>query len=364
MRGFSDYYNGGRKKVLFICGSINQTTMMHQISEYMPDCDCRFTPYYADGLVDALARNGALDFSILGGSFKRNTFEYLRDHNLKVDYYGSSGDYDLALTCSDLIVPKNVRNKKLVLVQEGMTDPKNLGYYLVKWLNFPGYYGGTSSTGLSDHYNVFCVASEGYKELFSQNGVDPEKIKVTGIPNYDDCKKYETNSFPHKGFVLVATSDARETMKFENRKAFIQRAVKIAAGRQLIFKLHPNEIVKRATKEINKWAPDALVYSTGNIHEMIANCEVLITKFSTTVYTGIALGKEVYSEFDLDKLRRLSPMQNGGTSARNIAEVCRDVLDNKYAKRDYRLYRSVQTFKTFQPQKSVFNFEAWKQKAY
>ena len=30
----------------------------------------------------------------------------------------------------------------------------------------------------------FCVASEGYRDLFISKGVKPEKIYVTGIPNF------------------------------------------------------------------------------------------------------------------------------------------------------------------------------------
>ena len=94
----------------------------------------------------------------------------------------------------------------------------------------------------------------------------------------------------------------RETYKYENRKKFIKRALKIANGRQLIFKLHPNELVERAKQEINLYAPGALVYSQGKTEEMIANCDILITRFSSVVYVGLALGKEVYSDFDLEML--------------------------------------------------------------
>ena len=149
---------------------------------------------------------------------------------------------------------------------------------------------------------------------------------MTGIPNFDNCARYVKNDFPLKHYVLVCTSDTRETWTYENRKRTILNAVKIADGRQLVFKLHPNEKVKRATEEINRWAPGALVYPTGKTEEMIANCDVLITRFSTTVYVGLALGKEVYSEFDVDQLRELTPLQNG-SAAKNIAEVCRALLE-------------------------------------
>lgn len=324
-----------KKKILFICGSMNQTTMMHQISENLREYNCYFTPYYADSYLDRLAKNGYLDFTILAGAFKKGTLEYLWENNLQVDYYGNSYNYDLVVTCSDLLVPKNIRNKNMILVQEGMTDPKNIMFYLVKWFKFPRYLASTSTNGMSDAYDYFCVASEGYKGLFVKNGLNPDKLLVTGIPNFDNCKEYKNNDFPYKNFVLVATSDSRETFKYENRKKFILKALDIAKGRQLIFKLHPNENFERATAEINKYAPNALVYTSGNIHEMIANCDVLIAKYSTVVYTGIALNKEVYSYFDLDDLRKLSPIQNNGTSAKNIANVCRILINKNADQLDY-----------------------------
>ncbi len=314
-------------KILLICGSLNQTTMMHKISEHLPEFDCYFTPYYADGFIRLLSFTSLLDFSLLGGQFRKKTIRYLVENNLKIDFEGAENNYDLVLTCSDLIFPKNIRNKKVILVQEGMTDPENFSYFLVKKLKLPRWIASTSTTGLSDAYTKFCVASEGYKDLFVRKGVDPAKIEVTGIPNFDNCVEYLENDFPYKNYVLVATSDTRETYKYENRKKFIQKAVKIADGKQLIFKLHPNEKVERATQEIKKYAQGALVYSSGNTEHMIANCDILITRFSSVVYVGLALGKEVYSEFDIDELKKLMPIQNGGVSALNISKVARKLLN-------------------------------------
>jgi hypothetical protein len=59
---------------------------------------------------------------------------------------------------------------------------------------------------------------------------------------------------------------------------------------------------------------------------MIANCAELITQYSTVVYVGLALGKQVHSYFDINELKRLAPVQNGGTSALNIANICKDLL--------------------------------------
>jgi hypothetical protein len=315
-----------RKKILLIGGSLNQTTMMHKIAKHLDDYDCYFTPCFGEGFIKLLSENRLLDFTILGGKFREDTENYLRENCLPVDLNGATHDYALALICTDLIVPKSIRDKKTVLVQEGMTDPENFMYHLVKWAKLPRYLASTAAAGLSDAYDKFCVASEGYRELFVSKGAKPEKIVVTGIPNFDNAQLHFDNDFPHKNFVLVATSDARETFKYDNRKKFIQEAVHIANGRQMIFKLHPNEKVERAKREISEHAPGALIFADGNINDMIANCDVLITQYSSVSYIGLALGKEVHSYFNLNLLKKLMPIQNGGTSAKNIAAVCREYL--------------------------------------
>ena len=316
-----------RKKVLFICGSRNQTTQMHKIAQELPEVEHFFTPHYHDGIYDFYRRLGLLEFSILGDKMVGRCMDYLVENRLPIDFKGMNNDYDLVLTCADVVVPHNIRGKKIILVQEGMTDPENLMYHLVKAVPvLPRWIASTSTFGLSDAYTRFCVASEGYRELFIHKGVDPWKIVVTGIPNFDNCAEFLRNNFPLKHYVLVCTSDARDTFKIENRRKVIENAVRIAEGRKLIFKLHPNEDPERATREIHRYAPEAAVYESGNTEAMIANCDVLITQFSSTVFVGIALGKEVYSNYNLEELKRLCPLQNN-SAARNIASVCREALE-------------------------------------
>ena len=252
---------------------------------------------------------------------------YLQDRRLPLDLGGKLGDYDLAVTCSDLAIPRNLQEWPIVLVQEGMTDPEDAIFWLLKTLRLPPWITATSSaTGLSCAYQRFCVASDGYRDLFVRKGVPPQKIVVTGIPNFDDCQRFLQNDFPHRGYVLVCSSDIRETARWENRPKLIRKVVHIADGRQIIWKLHPNENVARARAELARFAPTVLVYESGNAEEMIANCDVLVTQFSSTAFVGLALGKQVHSSFDVDELRRLCPIQNGRTSARRIAEVCRGLL--------------------------------------
>jgi len=316
-----------RKRVLFICGSLNQTTQMHQIAAELPEYDLYFTPFYSDGVWDLARRLGLAEITVMGHKHSARSVAYLEGHGLKIDFKGKRHRYDLAVTCSDLIVPANLKRGKVVLVQEGMTDPESLLYHIVRRAPMlPRWLASTAATGLSDKYDRFCVASYGYRDLFIRRGVKPYKIVVTGIPNFDSCQKFLKNEFPHKDFVLVCTSDTRETFKRDDRPRLLRKALSIAAGRQLIFKLHPNERVERSTREILRYAPNALVYSSGSAEEMIANCTVLITQYSSTAFVGLALGKEVHSLFEIGELRRLMPLQNGG-AARNIANVCHNLIE-------------------------------------
>lgn len=315
------------KNILFVCGSLNQTTMMHKIAGQLRRHNAFFTPFYADGLLGSLGARGWLDFTILGGRHRRSTEAYLAKEKLPVDFGGQSRAYDLIVTGTDLIVQKNLRGKRMVLVQEGMMEAEGLRYQLVRDLKLPRYLADTAATGLSDAYDLFCVASPGYRDLFVHKGVRPEKIRVTGIPNFDDARSYLVNDFPHWDYVMAATTCTRETFRWDDRAKFIRQVLKIANGRQIIFKLHPNENVERSQAEIRQYAPDALIYVDGNVNHMVANCSVLVTQFSSVVFAGLALGKEVYSYLDVEMLRKLTPIQNGGASAVRIAELCCQLLE-------------------------------------
>ncbi len=314
-------------KILFICGSLNQTTMMHQIARELSEHECYFTPYYADGLIDMLAKSGLLNNTILGGRHHRNTMKYLRENHLPMDMGGKRRAYDLVLTGSDLIMQRNIRSSRVMLIQEGMTEPEGLMFHLVKLLKLPRWLANTSVTGLSNAFDTFCVASQGYKDLFIKKGVVPEKIVVTGIPNFDNLAKIPPSNFPFRNYVLVATTPFRETMKPEFRPLFIHRCVEIADGRPLIFKLHPLENARRAIREINRYAPGAKVYWRGDVNGMMQNADTVITQWSSCTFVAMALGKEVYSDLKTDELKRLMPIQNGGTSAQKISQVCRLVMN-------------------------------------
>jgi hypothetical protein len=303
---------------------------MHAIAKELSDCDPWFTPYYCDdgSALDYLRRARLLEFVALGHDFRTKCLAYLRDHRLAIDIGGTARRYDLVVTCSDLIVPSNIAGIPLVGVQEGMIDPKLFFWRVMElfpWLRLPRWAAGTACTGLSHAYDVYCVASEGYRRDFVDRGANPRKLVVTGLPNFDHFAGYLRPGHWIEGQVLACTSDGRETFRRDDRKRFIEWALQIADGRPLVFKFHPNERMARAIAEVRRWAPGARALTSGSGEELAANCHTLITEWSTLSYVGLALGKPTYSYRDLEAHRAMLPDQHG-RAAHNIAEVCRDVM--------------------------------------
>jgi hypothetical protein len=328
-----------KQKILFITGSINQTTQMQKIASQLPDFDCWFSQIFVDSpLSQWIIENTQLaSKTVLAGQFKENSERYCLENNLRIDYKAKKNQYDLVVYCSDMVIPDRMLQTKTIWIQEGMIDEYTTISKIIKKLHLPPFLAiGTSLNGASNLCDIYCAASEGYKNRFSKIGTDEHKIIVTGIPNFDNCKQFLENDFPIKDFVLVATSDSRECFRQENRPEFIRECVLIAAGRKLVFKLHPNENFERAVSEIREHAPEeTLIYTSGNINPMIANCQEFITQYSSAVYVGMALGKKVHSYFDMDELKSQIPIQNEGTSAKNIAQVCRDFLKFEGKKEEF-----------------------------
>lgn len=319
------------RNILLICGTLTQTKAMLEIGEQLSEHNCYYTPFYCDGHLLAASKKGWLDFTAVAGPLRERTMRHLRDAGVAIDDRGEGRRYDLVVTCTDLVIQQNIKGQRIVLVQEGLTEPEGILYWMVKHLGVPRVFANTAAFGLSDAYEVFCVASEGARELFLRKGVRAEKMVITGIPNFDNVSKYLDNDFPHRNYVLVCTSNARETFKSDNRMRFLRRAVAIAGNRPMLFKLHPAERHDRAVREITSLVANPLIYNDGNCEHMIANSVAVVAQYSTVAFTATALGKEVHSYIDPDVLTRILPLQNGGQSARHIADVCRGRLESSPA---------------------------------
>lgn len=335
-----------KKKLLFVIGSLNQTTQLHQVSKYLEDeFDCYFTQFFpSNRFLKWCLDVGVFDRTIMGlkSNFRKASKAYVDANGLREDYMGLKykDEYEMVVVCNDLVMPDWFDKKKTVFVQEGMIDPLTIGSKIIKWLKLPYYLAvGTSLNGASNRCDIVCTASMGYSNYLNKMGVDRGKLFVTGIPNFDNLVTHLDNDFEYKDYVMVATSDSRETFRIDNRVSFIKSCVRQVEGRKLLFKLHPNEDFDRANDEIMKHTPPGtLVFQQGNTNDMIANCKKLITQYSTVVYVGLILGKEVSSYFPLELLKRLKPIQNGGASAKNIANICRGFLKWRGEKSDFANY--------------------------
>ena len=314
-------------RVLFVGGSPNQTGQMLQIARALPEVEAWFTPYYTDWVHQVmLFKGGATEMSINGHKRRGICADTLNVRGLRIDLGAERNDYDLWVTPNDAVIPINLARTPMVLVQEGIMERPNWRTWVWHYTRLmPRPLATTAVFGLTRHYEKFCVASEGYRRQFAAAGIPASKLVVTGIPNFDDFARFRDNDFPHRGYVLVCTSDGRETMMAVDRPALLKRSVQLAAGRQLIFKLHPNENVQRATREILEIAPTALVFADGNAEEMVANCDVLITEHSSLTFCGLALGKEVHTNLPLEQVEALLPVQNR-RAAEEIADVVREAL--------------------------------------
>jgi len=283
-----------RKRIFFICGSMNQTTQMHQVSKHLPDYEHSFSPYYCHGFDEILRRLGLIEFTIAGNKVVGRCRTYLQNHGLFIDY-------------QERIRPTTWWLPARMYISRRTSE--TTGSYWFKRDYRPGIHNvssrqtppvpSTVDGGYGDDRSQrripgFLCRKRGIPRFLHPKRRAPEKIVVTGIPNS------MTAAILHQRFSLQALRAGlhvtlRELFRREDREAFIRRAVEIAGGRQLIFKLHPIENVERATREIIAHAPGAMVFATGSAEEMIANCDVLITRFSSTAFVGVALGKETYS---------------------------------------------------------------------
>src|SRR5262249_11391551 len=140
------------KNILLICGTLNQTKAMLAIGGQLREHNCFYTPFYCDGHLLPASQRGQLDFTVLAGPLRERTLRFLRDAQAPLDDRGEARDYDLVVTCTDLIVQNNVENKRIVLVQEGLTEPEGFLYWLVKHAGIPRVFANTAAFGLSHQY--------------------------------------------------------------------------------------------------------------------------------------------------------------------------------------------------------------------
>src|SRR5262249_4317839 len=101
--------SGRRKRILFICGSLNQTTQMHQVARELLEHEHAFTPYYCEGALEWCRRAGVLEFTIIGDKLRERRARDLEAGGLPLDPARGGGEYELVGTCSHLLAHRQAR---------------------------------------------------------------------------------------------------------------------------------------------------------------------------------------------------------------------------------------------------------------
>lgn len=298
----------------------------------MPECECVFTPIFSRfGLPTAAARAlGLLRSTTLDAAKQLRVASAIENLGLRLDL-GATQPYDLVVLGNDFFVPEGLRGvRPTVLVQEGWVWPYSWRRRLAATRLVPPLFASANGIGLSHSYDYFCVASEGYKEAFAKSGIGRHRMVVTGLPGLD---RVASEFRPlvedtERRFVLVITHPGREYQEGENRQRLLNTASSKSKGRPIVVKLHPNENHERATREVRELLPEATVLIDADTNNLVANCDALITTYSTVIYSALLLGKEVHCSYPIKEIGRLLPDQNG-CAAERIADTCRMALGGR-----------------------------------
>ncbi len=323
-----------RGRALYLCSSIEQAQQMTAIARELDELEPSFTPLWDARFDWARYASRARHREAL--EHREACLDWLARERLYVDDGGRDGRYDLVLSSTDLVTPAAARTAKWVVVQEGALDPEGLVSELCSQMRvLPKWLAGTTLTGTVGAYDLFCVASEGYRGDIVRRGGDPRKVIVTGIPRFDDCERARDNRLDRRNYVLVCTDDTRK--KGERRARFFASARRIAGRRAIVVVLSPNADVSAARAEVLAAIPEALVldsdsHSMPRLHELVANADVIVTERSNVALLATALRIEVHSFMPRMELQRLCPIQNGGSSAHAIAHACRNLLPGRTAR--------------------------------
>jgi len=150
-----------KKKILFICGSMNQTTQMHQIAMHLSDYDHSFSPFYCHGFEEMLRKLGLIEFTIAGNQTVDRCRTYLRNHGLRVDYRGKNQPYDLVVTCTS----RHSRNRKLgELIGTGLSAAEAIEKI---GMVAEGYYTAENVVDLEEKYDLdLPICREVYRILY------------------------------------------------------------------------------------------------------------------------------------------------------------------------------------------------------
>ncbi len=143
------------------------------------------------------------------------------------------------------------------------------------------------------------------KKYLIQNNVSSERIKVTGQAKYDYMKQFGSNQkktdYFQKNFnipfkkktILYTTIKLKDTYEKLMMTKAIFKAMQDNPDAQLVIKVHPYDDEGFYKDLVREFSMDVPVVKDWDILELIYNCDIMITKHSTTVLEAMALGINV-----------------------------------------------------------------------
>jgi len=181
----------------------------------------------------------------------------------------------------------------------------------VEILRFELRYGSRGKRETYGHGECLKIAvfGDATKEMFLSEGINPERIVVTGSPKFDrffnfkdsECKQRISERWripTEKDIVLLITQGWVEAKAWtvEQRGKFISAIVKATAalpGTELIIKLHPVEKEEDYHKLVRDLAHPPIICKYVTLHELLGASSLVITVASTAGLEAMALKKPV-----------------------------------------------------------------------
>jgi len=233
--------------------SMNQTTQMHQISSIFPSTSTPSRP------ITAMALTRFCEAGIAGvhdhrrqarGTLPAVSGGSSPPHRLP----GKKEPYDLVVTCSDVYFRRTFGQQDRAR-SGGYYRPGNLCVSTGHAISLsPLWLAGTAATGLSDAYRNSASPAKDIEISSSEKARGPTRSSSREFPISMTAGDIAP-TLPHSHYVLVCTSPLREVFRGEDRKAFIAKpSISPPAGGSS--QAPPDRNVKRATREISRYAPE------------------------------------------------------------------------------------------------------------
>jgi len=153
------------------------------------------------------------------------------------------------------------------------------------------------------HADKVAAMGEISKEIYLESGLEPARIVVTGIAHFDQLfnrnKELDSQVLmscgidPGKKYIIFTTDnidyDETETMLI----GVINATMKIG-DIQLVVKVHPGEDIEKYQILADKYHDSRInIIKDVDLYALISNCELLITKYSTTALEAMMIDKQV-----------------------------------------------------------------------